>query len=216
MHPVDIIEDLLISYGFNNVVPSKVEMNVVGSELREAKLIDFVRSACVGAALQEVMTFNLSSKEIQIKNMQFAAEECIEISNPVSINYELLRKRLSPQLLEFLAKNKDKEFPQRIFEVGTCVELDKNAENGVKQSNYLCVLSTHSNVNFTEIKSFLVSICKFLGVECVVKKKSFPFFTENSAEIIVNGKKGYLGEVKKEVIDAFGLRKPVALFEFEF
>jgi phenylalanyl-tRNA synthetase beta chain len=37
MHPVDVIEDLLISYGFNNIDPQKIEMNVVGSELIEAK-----------------------------------------------------------------------------------------------------------------------------------------------------------------------------------
>jgi phenylalanyl-tRNA synthetase beta chain len=215
MHPVDIIEDLLISYGFNNIVPHKVEMSVVGSQLKEAEYLDFVRNGCVGLALQEILTFNLSSKQVQGINMLSPEEEFVEIANPVSLNYSVLRKRLAPQLLDFLSKNKDKEFPQRIFEIGSCLELDSACENGVKQSNRVCVVSSHSNVNFTEIKSFLVSLCSYLGVECVVKKKIFPFMNDNSAEIIVNGKKGFIGELKKEVVDAFGLRKPVALFEFE-
>jgi phenylalanyl-tRNA synthetase beta chain len=205
----------LISYGFNNVVPQKIEMSVVGSQLKESEYIDFVRGGCVGLTLQEIMTYNLSSKEGQGANMQLPQEQFVEIANPVSINYEILRKRLSSSLLDFLSKNKDQEFPQRIFEVGTCLALEAGAENGIRQTTNLCVALTHSNVNFTEIKSFLMALCKYLGAKCEVKKSPFAFLNENAAEITVNGKKGYIGEVKKEVIDAFGLRKPVALFELE-
>ncbi|MGI6589075.1 MAG: phenylalanine--tRNA ligase subunit beta [Candidatus Iainarchaeum sp.] len=215
MHPVDIIEDLLISYGFNNIQPEEIEMSVVGSELKEAKVIDFVREGCVGVGLQEVMTFNLTSREIQSTKMNLVEEELVELENPVSINHAVLRRRLTPQLLDFFSKNKDKEFPQKIFELGTCLEIKEGVENGVSQTTNLCIALTHSNVNFTEIKSVLVSLCKYLGVECVVKKKSFPFLSDNSAEIIVNGKKGFMGEVKKEVIDYFNLRKPVCVLEFE-
>ncbi|MFA5125537.1 MAG: phenylalanine--tRNA ligase subunit beta [archaeon] len=215
MHPVDVIEDLLISYGFNNVVPQKIEMNVLGSQLEEVVFNDFVREGCTGLGLQEIMSYNLTSRQIQGVNMGLENESFIEIANPVSLNYEILRKNLSPQLLDFLSKNKDKEFPQRIFEIGTCLSLDAKAENGVKQSTNLCVVLTHSNVNFTEIKSVLVSLCKYLGLSCEVKKKLFPFLGENSAEIIVNGKKGFIGELKQEVVSSFGLRKPVVLFEFE-
>jgi phenylalanyl-tRNA synthetase beta chain len=215
LQAVDVIEDLLISYGFNNIAPQKIEMNVLGSQLREAEYNDFVREGAAGIALQEVMTYNLSSKLVQGANMQMASDNFVEIANPVSTNFEILRKRLAPQLLDFFSKNKGAAFPQRIFEIGTCLSLDDKAEHGVRQSTNICVALTHSNVNFTEAKSFLATLCKYMGAELSVKKKSFPFFGENSAEIIVNGKKGFLGEIKPEVIEAFGLRKPVALFEFE-
>lgn len=215
MHPVDIIEDLLISYGFNNIAPQKIEMAVVGSQLREAEYEDFVRSGCVGLTLQEVLTYNLTSRQIQAVNMQLPNDEFVEIANPVSINYELLRKRLAPQLLDFFSKNKDKEYPQRIFEVGTCLELRAGAEHGVHGSKHLCVAITHSNVNYTEIKSFFDSLCKYLGITAQIRKHAFPYLGENAAEITIDGKKGFIGEVDKEVIDAFGLRKPVALFEIE-
>jgi phenylalanyl-tRNA synthetase beta chain len=214
-HAVDVIEDLLISFGFNNIVPQKIEMSVVGSELPEAKYNDFVREGCIGLALQEVMTYNLSSRQVQAANILLPDEELVEIANPVSLNYSVLRKRLSAQLLDFFSKNKDQQFPQRVFEIGSCLSLDSKAENGVKQSTNLCVAITHSNVNFTEIKSFLMSLGKYLGVKIDVKKKSFAFLGENSAEVIINGKKGFVGEVHPKVIDAFGLRKPVALFEIE-
>ncbi|MDD3083736.1 MAG: hypothetical protein PHP82_01815 [Candidatus ainarchaeum sp.] len=113
------------------------------------------------------------------------------------------------------SKNKGVEFPQRVFEIGACVLPDSTSPTGVRQTMNICIASTHSNVNFTEIKSVLVFVCNYMGLECVVQKKAFPFLNENSVEIVINGKKGFIGELKKEVVDNFGLRKPVALLEFE-
>lgn len=215
MHPVDVIEDLLISYGFNNIAPQKVEMSVVGSQLEESVHTDFVRGGCVGLMLQEVLTYNLTSKQVQLANMGNLSEELVELANPVSLNYAVLRKRIAPQLLEFLARNKDEPYPQRIFEVGSCVEIDPKSENGVRESRNLCVAITHSNANYTEIKSFFDSLALYLGATTQVRKHAFSFLGDNSAQLTVNGKKGFMGEVKKEVLDSFGLKKPVIVFEFE-
>ena len=216
LHTVDVIEDLLISYGYNKIAPAKVKMDVVGSQKKDVLYVDLVRDGCVGLGLQEILTFNLASKKVQLENMFITKKDClVEISNPVSSNYEVLRKKLTPQVLLSLTKNKGQEFPQRIFEVGTCLDIDPNSDNGVKQSNHVCVVSTHSNVNFTEIKSLLVSLTAYIGKEVKTKKKAFPFLGENSAEITVNGKKGFIGELSKEVEQNFGLKKPTCVFEFE-
>lgn len=214
MHPVDVVEDIIISHGYNNITPARIEMSVVGSELPMSIYQESVKNACVGLGLQEIMTYNMTSKEIQSKNL-FLEDELVEINNAVSTNYCVLRKRLSPQALDFLSKNKDKEFPQKLFEVGICVSPNHSSPTGVTQTTNVSVVLTHSNVNFTEIKSYLAALCKYLGFNYEIKKKSFAFLNENAAEITVNGKKGFIGELKQEVISSFGLRKPVALFEFE-
>ncbi len=216
-HAVDVIEDLLISYGYNNIVPQKIEMNVVGSQRKEALLNDFVRDACIGIGLQEVMTYNLTSKEIQAERMNLKNEidDFVEIANPISSNYQILRKRLTPQLLSFISKNKGVEFPQKIFEIGTCLDLDKNSDNGVKQTNNLAIVITHSSVDFTEIKSVLATLCDYFGYDYTIQKANIPFLSENSAKIVVNGKSGFIGELSKEVEKNFGLKKPVILLEFE-
>jgi phenylalanyl-tRNA synthetase beta chain len=216
LHAVDVFEDLLISYGFNNIVPQKIEMNVIGSQSEEAKYIDFVREGAIGLGLQEVQTYNLTSKEIQAKQMLLdEKEEFVEIANFVSLNYQIFRKKMTPQILSFLAKNKSQEYPQRIFEIGTTLELDNTKDSGVNQKNVLCVAITHSNTNFTEIKSVLVSIAKYLGKEVSVKKTSFAFLGENSGEVIIGEKKGFIGEVKESVLKEFGLKKPVTIIEIE-
>ncbi|MFA5763729.1 MAG: phenylalanine--tRNA ligase subunit beta [archaeon] len=216
-HAVDVIEDLLISYGYNNIVPEKIEMDVKGSQRKEVLFYDLVREGCVGLGLQEVQTFNLTSLEIQSTKMNLENEKdsFVQLANPVSINYEIMRKRLTPQLLSFLSKNKSQEFPQNIFEIGTCLDIDESCENGVKQTMNLCGMLSSSNVEFTQIKSVLVSLCDYLGLEVKVKKSAFSFLSENSAELTINGKKGFIGELSKEVESNFSLKKPVVLFEFE-
>ena len=51
-----------------------------------------MRTGCVGLGLQEVLTFNLTSKEVQANKlgMPKEAEDFVEIANPVSQNYEVL------------------------------------------------------------------------------------------------------------------------------
>jgi phenylalanyl-tRNA synthetase beta chain len=216
-HAVDVIEDLLISYGYNKIEPEKIIMDVKGSQKKEVLEIDFVREAAVGLGLQEIMTYNLTSKELQANNMNLEEEvdDFVEIANPVSKNYEILRKRLTPNVLAFISKNKGVDFPQKIFEVGTALKLNKNEENGVTQTTNICVATTHTDVDFTEIKSLLMSMCDYLGKKVELKREQLPFLTENSAVLKVDGKEGFIGEITKEVSSNFGLKKPVFVFEFE-
>lgn len=212
LHAVDVIEDLLISYGYNNLVPQDIEMSVTGSQLPETLNYKFIREGCIGLGLQEVLTFNLTSKQIQESKLSLK-EDFVQISNPVSSNYEVLRKRLTPQLLNFLSKNKTEPFPQKIFEIGTCLDLNPKAINKVSETTNLCILLSSSNVDFTLIKSVLVSICQYMGATLKVKKKDYSFL-EKGAEITVNGKTGFIGEINKKTSEAFSLKKPAVVLEF--
>ena len=215
LHPVDVVEDGIVSYGYGNIKPEKIEMNVIGKGLACENYYENVRDVSIGLGLQEVLSFNMTSKQNQEKNMLLANQDFVEIANPLSENYEIFRKLVTPNLLQFIAKNKNQIFPQRLFEIGSVLSLNANCENGVDENKNLCAITTHSGANFTEIKSILVTLCDTLGLELKVEKKSFPFLGENSAEITVGGKKGFIGELSTNVEKNFGLKKPVALFEFE-
>lgn len=214
-HPVDVVEDILISYGYNNIGPVKLDLAVVGSELPEVQFFNSVRDVCVGLSLQEVLTFNLTSKEIQMDFINSTDSAFVELGNPMSSNWAILRKRLFPELLNFLAKNKSNSFPQKIFEIGTVLSLDDSTENGVHQSTNLCVVISHSDTNFTEIKSHLCSLLSQLGLSFSLSKISHPAFSENVAQIIINGRPGIIGEISPKTLSNFGLNKPVTIFEFE-
>jgi len=95
---------------------------------------------CVGLALQEVLTFNLTSREKQEKMAGLKGQQFVEIANPVSGNWSIMRRNIYPELLEFLSKNKHVEYPQNIFEVGKTVELECLDTPGHTMS-HICLLS---------------------------------------------------------------------------
>ncbi|MFH1256924.1 MAG: phenylalanine--tRNA ligase subunit beta [Candidatus Diapherotrites archaeon] len=216
LHEVDLIEDVLISYGYRNFKPQKIELAVTGKELPQTRYLDVVREACIGMGLQEVLTFNLTSREKQEAKIGLKEEKFVEIANPVSLNYSLFRKRLLPELLEFLGKNKDKEFPQMIFEVGRALELDAKSETSVKEKNSLCIVSSHKEAGFTEAKSLLETVCSALGLKYELSETKLPFLKAGrGAELKVNGKKGFIGELNEKTLKEFGLEMPVSAVELE-
>jgi len=216
IHPVDVIEDIIIAYGYNKIEPKKVEMTVVGEELPERLYLDKVRDVCVGLGLQEILTFNLTSKEKQGQKLLLKSENQVEIANPVSSNWQVMRKKLMPELLEFLSKNQHAEYPQKIFEVGTTLSLDPKNELGVRQTYNLCIVLSDPRSNFTTIKSVLDAVTNNLGLKYSMKEANLSFLQKGkSGEIKIGNLKGFVGEVNQETLANFGLDKKTVVLELE-
>ncbi len=217
LHPVDIVEDILIGYGYNMIGTLRPEMVVTGAEQLETPYIDKVRDACVGLGLQEVLTFVLTSKgkQANMVGRDPEKEEFVEITNPVSSNWGIMRKSIYPELLEFLSKNKHVEYPQRIFEVGKTVELDANTDTRTRERTKLCIALAGKGCGFTLIKSALVAVCRDLGKKCSLHETSHPALKEGRRAEITGDTSGILGEVSEEVKKNFGLEQDVVLLEME-
>ena len=215
IHPVDVAEDLLIGYGYNSIRPQRPKMAVVGEERAETTYIDKVRDVCVGLALQEVLTFNLTSREKQEKMAGLKGQQFVEIANPVSGNWSIMRRNIYPELLEFLSKNKHVEYPQNIFEVGKTVELDPSSDTKTREKNKLCIVMSGKSYGFTHIKSVFEAVCRELGKKCPLKDERHPSLKEGRGAAIFGGSTGFLGELSDEARKNFGLEQPVTVLEME-
>ncbi len=215
MHPVDVVEDVLIGYDYNKIGPQRPKMSVTGEQLRETAYLDKVRDLCVGLGLQEVLTFNLTSREKQEKMVGLFGEEFVEIANPVSSNWGILRKRVYPELLEFLAKNKTVEYPHRIFEVGKTLELDSSTDTKTRERNKLCIAMAGKGYGFTLIKSVLMAVCRELGKKCTLRESGCPTLKEGRRAESSGETRGIVGELSEEVKKNFGLEQDVVLLEME-
>jgi phenylalanyl-tRNA synthetase beta chain len=214
-HPIDLVEDVLIGYGYNNVEPLPVELAVKGKERPETMRLDAVREACVGLGLQEVLQYTLTSKEVQQDKMNLKDEEFVELANPISLSYNVFRKSLIPNLLEFFSRNKNALYPQRLFETGKTFRLDERMENKVNETNRLCVAVSKSQVSFTEIKSLLEAYSKAMNLKLGFKRIEHPSFIPGRVAEIYGDKLGVIGEIHPQVLHNFGLENPVILFELE-
>ena len=218
LHEVDVIEDILISYGYDKFNPLPIELVTTGKERPETLKADLAREICIGLGLQEILTYTMSSKQKQTEmiGVDGEKEKFVELANPISEKYTIFRKRLFPELLEFLSQNKHFAFPQKIFEVGKTVELDKESETGVREKNVLSIALSGKGAEFTVIKGVLDAIANSLGEKYSLQEsKENALEQGKSASFTIGGKKGFLGEVKKGILQNFGLEQETAVLEIE-
>jgi phenylalanyl-tRNA synthetase beta chain len=218
MHQVDLIEDVAIAYGYNNIKPLWRELPTTGKAKADQQLINTARDLMVGLGYQEVLNTTLTNQETLFQKMNTPPTKLIELANPKVNTMTCLRNWLLPSLMEFLSINQSVEFPQKIFELGNVTIPDETKETRTRDENWLSAVTAHPNANFSEIKSALDSFMTNFGVDWMIKETSHPSFMEGRVgEILVNGcEVGFVGEVNPAVLEAWKLENPAAAFELHF
>jgi phenylalanyl-tRNA synthetase beta chain len=218
MHQVDIIEDVAIAYGYNNIEPIWRELPTTGRTKPDQHFIDVARELMVGLGYQETLNNTLTNQESLFKKMNTEPIKIIELSNPKIGTMNCMRNWLLPSLMEFLSINQSVEFPQKIFELGKVTLLDETKETRTRDEDWLVAVTSHPNANFSEIKSVLDSFMGNFGVEWQIKEAAHPSFIEGRVgKVIVEGiEVGVVGEVNPLVLEAWKLENPVAALEINF
>lgn len=214
MHEVDIIEDIAIMYGFDNIKGEELKSYTVGSILPINSFCNTLREICVGIGMQETFSHMLTSKEIMCAKTKANDLECVEIDEYMSETYSALRSWLVPILLEVLSKNKHRSYPQNIFEQGTITKLTGGK---ISDKESLAVALCNNDTDFTAIKQVADAIIRVLGLRAEFSNVEHPsFISGRSAEIYVEGKKiGIIGEIGPEVLANFDLETPVTCLELD-
>lgn len=114
-----------------------------------------------------------------------------------------------PCLMDILEKNKNNEYPQNIFEIGTIFR--ENLEENDRLALVLC----DKDANFTKIKQILDYLMRMLNLNYSIEEVEHDsFISGRTGRVIVNNKKiGYIGEINPKVLDNFNLEVPVSALE---
>ncbi|KAI0480539.1 beta subunit of phenylalanyl-tRNA synthetase [Xylariaceae sp. FL0804] len=125
----DVMEDLGIAYGFNNLPRMSVNKNV-GAPLPLNKLGDIVRLEAGMAGWTEVMPLILCSHDENFAWLNRADDgsTAVRLANPKTAEYQIVRTSLLPGLLKTLRENKYHSVPMRLFEASDVVLKDPRAE----------------------------------------------------------------------------------------
>jgi phenylalanyl-tRNA synthetase beta chain len=218
MHQVDIIEDIAIAYGYNNIEPLWRELPTTGQPNPDQRLIDLARELMVGLGYQEILSYTLTNPENLFDKMKIEKSVVVELANPKVVTMTCMRNWLLPSVMEFLSKNQSVESPQKIFELGKVTLLDESCETKTRDEDWLVAVTAHAVANFSEIKSVLDAFLTNFGVAWEIEETSHPSFIEGRVgKIMVDGfEVGVVGEVNPLVLEAWKLENPVAAFELEF
>jgi len=211
MHSVDIIEDIAISYGYDNVEPAELTTLTVGSTFPIQQFIDTQRTLWIGLGYQEAMTAILANKEILYDKMGVEDPGTVEITNYVSQTYSCVRTWILPTLLNILSTNKHVDYPQKLFEQGLVTIRNKEAVD----EQHLAAVTAHTGATFTEMRQAIETTLRSMGVTCTIDEFEMPcFIPGRAAKVLVNKKQvGYLGEIHPAVLERFNLAVPVAACE---
>jgi len=215
MHQRDLVEDILISYGYNSIEPLSPALPTVGGQEERETFSNTVAELMANMGCQEIMSYILSSKESLFEKMGEPEGKAVEIENAISSNWCIFRDRLLPSLLEFFSKNKHREFPQKIFEIGDAVLIDEKAETKTSDIRKLAAAISNTTVGYEEISGILDALFSNLGIGYSLKKKDKPSFIKGRCAVIfVGGKEsGVIGEIHPLVLNRWGIDNPVVAME---
>ena len=205
LHPIDIVEDIAIGYGYNLIPDSLPKEITFGESFDYGK----IHGTMIGLGFNEVLTLTLSSKKKEFEDMNIKGK-AVEVENPISMHHSIIRYSLIPSLLEILSRNKHNDLPQQIYEFGDVIQE-------MQQKKILAGVKIDAKTNFTECKSIVEAILRNFGLKMDVEEiKHHSFIDGRCASIIVNGKHiGYFGEINPDVITKFSLEYPVIAFEMD-
>jgi len=210
LHPIDLVEDVAIGYGYENFELELPEKMTFGQIRELERVSDRLRDLMIGLNFSEVMTLTLSNLNDQFVKMEIPESEHSIIKNPKTEDHTILRVSLLPSLLNILRTNKHRELPQKVFEISDVVLENSNRRR-------LAGAVIHTKANFTEIKSMVESIISGLGLDYELSPKTHGSFIEGRCVSINEGSDGeelgYFGELHPKVITNFDLNYPVTAFE---
>ena len=215
MHPRDVAEDVIISFGYNKVQPEPIKHKTKGEINKLEVLAENVIEKMVDLGFQEILSYSLTNKDHLFKRMNAKEGDVVEIENPVSLNWNVFRSWLLPSLMEFYSNNQHVEYPQKIFEVGDVVLIDEKQETRTRDVRKLAAAISDSKVGYYDVLAVLDSFMSGYRKKYKLVKTKHPSFIEGRvAEILVDNKHvGIIGEIHPQVLQNWKLEMPVAAFE---
>ena len=215
MHPVDLVEDIAIGYGYDNLPEQLSTVHLDAIPLPSSNLRRRISASLCALGLQETQSLTLSNNRDQFEKLRWQeVGKSTIISNPITQDHTMLRQYILPSLLNLLSANRHHELPQKVHELGTVVRDSRNASRVA----WACA---EVGGGFSAAKGIASSLLRDLGADLKkvkwisISEKEGPWIKGRGAKIILNGLElGQIGEIDPNVSFQFGLRAPIQAGEF--
>ncbi|KAG0243886.1 phenylalanine--tRNA ligase subunit beta [Actinomortierella wolfii] len=233
MHQCDIMEDVAIAYGFNNLPNRAPSVSTIGKPYPINKLADIARLELALAGWSEVSPLTLCSHD---ENFAFLRQRdpgniAIRLAHPKTVEYQVVRTSLLPGVLKTLKENKKHSLPIKIFEVGDTAIKDDTQERRSRNVRKVCATYSNKTSGLEQIHGLLDRVLAMLHSKPAEKNgqsngywiedsQNPTYFPSRAADIYLrqNGEVkviGTFGILHPEVLEKFGIPFVTSAFEFE-
>lgn len=217
MHPIDLIEDAAVAFGYDHLTPVLVPTFTAGAPRPIEEQSGLARRIFAGLGFHQVMTLVLSCETAAFSNWRTEPDpRRVKIENPISIEQTICRVSLLPGLLETLSINKQHDLPQHLFEVGDVCFFDPAVETGAREERFAAAAMIGTHVGYADIRAVADAVARELDQTISVRPVIHPSYVPGRAATIhvADGNQvGVMGELHPEVLEKYGLRHAVAVLE---
>jgi phenylalanyl-tRNA synthetase beta chain len=223
LHPVDIVEDIMIGEEMEAFEPIMPTEFTVGRYTPMTEFSRRVKDIMIGLGFQEMVYTYLGSEKEYIELMtpqgadNPAAERIIKIANPMTENYEYVRYSIIPSLLSSESVSGNAVYPHAIFEVGKVAWLDEKENYGSRTADFLGFLSADRDAGFNGVSSHVSAVFFYLNKEYTLGEiQDQRFIPGRCAQIYYKGHAvGIFGEVHPGVLENWGIQVPCTVCEID-
>lgn len=224
LHPCDVMEDVAIAYGYNNLSRTVPKVSVQARQFPLNHGSDLIRQECAMAGFTEVLTWILCSEADnfdRVRRVDDGRTGAI-IANPCVEDTQMARTSLLPGLLKTLSNNKDAPLPVKLFEVGDVVLIDDTRDVGARNERRMIGLYCNTSAGFEVVHGLLDQLMIALGVGIGAEgysvegceEESGPYFPGRLGKVMFKGQDvGRLGVLHPEVLANFEIVNPVSVIE---
>lgn len=217
LHQVDIIEDVMTGMELSSFPPEKPRDFTIGRLSPVTLFSRKAKSLLVGLGYQEMIFNYLGSGKDYIQKMNIDGGNVIEISNPMSENYQFVRPSIIPSLLGAESGSGNAVYPHKIFEIGKVAFLCDQEVTGTRTRQSLGFLTAAGDANFNAAASEVAALLYFLDHQYTVTEAADPrFIPGRQASVMVDGKAvGIFGEVHPAVLENWAITVPCVAGELD-
>jgi phenylalanyl-tRNA synthetase beta chain len=218
----DLYEELLRSYGYDNIPISKPKAGPIIKN-KQDNVVDNLRLGFIHSGFKELMHMPFVSRE-SFQQLNSNNSTAAELQNPINENEPLLRGNLFRSLFTALNNNIKKGYTSiKVFEVGNVFSKEKN---GFTQSLHLSGMIYHHEpqqtwsqkelvYDFYSLKAEISKLLQTLGMQNIKfqQASSLMPFNENALDIFIGKHKiAVIGEIDLSVTEKL-VKKPAYGFE---
>ena len=217
LHQVDIIEDVMMGMELSSFPPEKPRDFTIGRLSPVTLFSRKAKSLLVGLGYQEMIFNYLGSGKDYIQKMNIHGDNVIEISNPMSENYQFVRPSIIPSLLGAETGSGNAVYPHKIFEIGKVAFLCDEEVTGTRTRQSLGFLTAAGDANFNTAASEVATILHFLDHQYTVTESADPRFIPGRQASIMVGNKvvGIFGELHPAVLENWAITVPCVAGELD-
>ncbi len=206
---VDIVEDLAISYGYNDLPTETLPPTHFSGRSSIERLTMVARDLMVGLGFDEVVNFMLIDPDI----LRLVTDDpFITVANPKMKTYSALRNCMLASILITGKVNSERMGEVEVFEVGDYVIPKQSGAESVRGMAFLLMGDKYT---LTDGLVIVKSIALTLGLGYrFAPYDGRPYIRGRAAKVFLNNTEvGRVGEVHPEVLVKLGLTKPVVAGE---